>query len=161
MTEPASAIAERVKYSPSVAALLSQNTAEAQLGRLFVRFTEALMDQDSSRIDTVVTADARFHELEDAGLPQGPVGFKVFRKQINAAFPDERVVIVAMGFPEQGIIETELDCTATHTGELMGNPATGRVIRFTVFTKNRFEGDRMAERWDRMDVPSFLAQLKA
>jgi predicted ester cyclase len=160
MTEPASTTAERVKYSPSVSVLLSQNTAEAQLGRLFVRFAEALMDQDSSRIDAVVTADARFHELEDAGFPPGPVGFKAFRKQINAALPDERVLIVAMGFPERGVIETELACTGTHRGELMGHPATGKVVSFTVYTKNRFEGDRMAERWDRMDVPDLLAQLK-
>jgi predicted ester cyclase len=160
MTKPVSAVAERVEYSPSVAALLAQDTAEAQLGRLFVRFAEALMDQDSNRIDAVVTADARFHELEDAGYPPGPHGFKVFRGQINAALPDEHVVIVQMRFPEPGIIETELDCTATHMGELMGNPATGKAIRFTVYTKNRFEGDRMAERWDRMDVAGLLAQLK-
>jgi len=161
MTKSVGALAERVEFSPSVAALLAQNTAEAHLGRLFVGFAKALMDQDSNRIDAVVTADARFHELEEAGFPPGPDGFKLFRKQINAALPDEHVVIVEMRFPERGIIETELDCTATHLGELMGNPATGRAVRFTVYTRNRFEGDRMAERWDRMDVAGLLAQLKA
>ena len=161
MTDPASVLAERVRYSPSVAALLAQNSAEAQLGRLFVRFAEALMHKDSSRIDAVVTADARFHELEDAGFALGPPGFKVFRKQINEAFPDEQVVIVEMRFPEPGIIETELDCKATHRGELMGHPPTGKEVRFTVHTRNRFEGDRMAERWDRMDVAGLLAQLKS
>jgi len=101
------------------------------------------------------------HELEDAGFALGPPGFKVFRKQINEAFPDEQVVIVEMRFPEPGIIETELDCKATHRGELMGNPPTGKEVRFTVHTRNRFEGDRMAERWDRMDVAGLLAQLKS
>lgn len=150
-----------IEYSESVASLLKQSTPEAQLGLLFVRFAEALLQPNGEGIDNVVTADARFHELEAAGLPPGPLGFKAFRKQINAAFPDESVFIVAMRFPEPSIIETELACTATHRGELMGIPATGKQVRFTIHTRNRFENERMAERWDRMDVAALLAELKS
>jgi predicted ester cyclase len=154
-------VTNRIEYSESVASLLKQSTPEAQLGLLFVRFAEALLQPNGEGIDNVVTADARFHELEAAGLPPGPLGFKAFRKQINAAFPDESVFIVAMRFPEPSIIETELACTATHRGELMGIPATGKQIRFTIHTRNRFENERMAERWDRMDVAALLAELKS
>jgi predicted ester cyclase len=120
-----------------------------------------LLHPHGEGIDNVVTAGARFHELEAAGFPPGPQGFKAFRKQINAAFPDEKVVIVAMRFPEPSIIETELACTATHRGELMGIPATGKQVRFTIHTRNRFEKERMAERWDRMDFAALLAELKS
>jgi len=161
MTDATSVPAERIKYSPSVASLLAGNTTEARLGRLFVRFCEALLDPNADRIDDSVTAGARFHELEAAGFPPGPPGFKVFRKQINVAFPDERVVIMSMRFPEPDIIETELACTATHRGELMGIPATGKVVEFTLYTRNRFEGERMAERWDRMDFAGLLAQVRS
>jgi predicted ester cyclase len=152
---------DRIQYSESVASLLGQNTAEAQLGRLFVRFAEALLQPRGEGIDEVVTADARFHELEAAGFPPGPQGFKAFKNQINAAFPDEEVVIVAMRFPEPGIIETELACTATHRGDLMDIPATGKQVHFTIHTRNRFVRDRMAERWDRMDFAGLIAQLKS
>jgi predicted ester cyclase len=151
---------ERIELSPQVASLLQQGTQNAELGRLFVRFSEALVDPDSSRIDKVITTNARFHELESAGMPPGPAGLKLFRKQINAAFPDEHVVIVSMRFPEENCIETELDCTATHRGELMGVPATGRSVRFTVYTRNRFHNGLMAERWDRMDFAGLMAQLQ-
>ena len=154
-------VTNRIEYSESVASLLKLSTPEAQLGLLFVRFAEALLQPNGEGIDNVVTADARFHELEAAGLPPGPLGFKAFRKQINAAFPDESVFIVAMRFPEPSIIETELACTATHRGELMGIPATGKQVRFTIHTRNRFENERMAERWDRMDVAALLAELKS
>jgi len=154
-------VTNRIEYSESVASLLKQSTPEAQLGLLFVRFAEALLQPNGEGIDNVVTADARFHELEAAGLPPGPLGFKAFRKQINAAFPDESVFIVAMRFPEPSIIETELACTATHRGELMGIPATGKQVRFTIHTRNRFENERMAERWDRMDIAALLAELKS
>ena len=154
-------VKNRIEYSSSVASLLDEDTARARLGRSFVRFCEALLDRDSQRIDAVITADARFHELEAAGFPNGPQGFKLFRSQINAAFPDEHVAIVSMRFPEQDIIETELACTATHRGELMGIPATGKRVNFTVYTRNRFDGEKMAERWDRTDFAALLAQLKA
>ena len=151
----------RIQYSESVASLLKQNTAPSRLGQLFVRFAEALLRANGEGIDDVVAPGARFHELEAAGFPPGPQGFKAFRAQINAAFPDESVVIVAMRFPEPGIIETELACTATHRGELMGIPATGKQVHFTVHTRNRFDGDKMAERWDRMDFAGLLADLKS
>ena len=157
MTEPAES---RIEYAPSVASLLKEDTTQARLARSFVRFAEALLDSNGQRIDEVVTADARFHELEAAGFPPGPQGFRLFRGQLNAAFPDEHVVIMSMRFPEEDIIETELACTATHRGELMGIPATGKRVSFTVYTRNRFAGERMAERWDRADFAGLLAQLK-
>ena len=45
----------------------------------------------------------------------------------------------------------------------MGIPASGKQVAFTIYTRNRFEGDRMAERWDRIspDFPTFVAQLKS
>lgn len=150
----------RIKCAPHVASLLAEETPQALLGRRFLRFCEALLDPDSTRIDEVVTPNARFHELEEAGLPPGINGLKIFRSQINAAFPDEHVEIVAMRFPEQNIVETELACTATHKGPLMGIPATGKRVSFTVYTRNRFEGDRMAERWDRTDFAGLMAQLR-
>jgi len=43
-----------------------------------------------------VTPDARFHELEAIGYPRGPEGFKMFRRQVNAAIPDEHIFIIAL-----------------------------------------------------------------
>jgi len=154
-------VTKRIEFAPAVAGFLAQDTLEARLGRAWVRFAEALLDRDPNRIDDVVTPDARFHELEAAGFARGPHGFKFFRSQMNAAFPDEHVVIVSMRFPEANIVETELACTATHLGELMGIPATGKRVSFTVYTRNRFEGDKMAERWDRADFADLLAQLRS
>jgi hypothetical protein len=72
----------------------------------------------------------------------------------------DRVEIVAMRFPEENLVETELECTATHMGELMGIPATGKRVNFTVCTRNRFDGQKMAERWDRTDFAGLLSQLR-
>jgi len=111
--------------------------------------------------DRVVSPDARFHELEAIGYPRGPEGFKVFRRQINAAIPDEHISIIAVRFEGADIIEADLDISATHTGgEIMGIPAaTGRKIRFEVRSRARFVDGKMAERWDQVDFEHIKRQL--
>jgi predicted ester cyclase len=160
MTASNSAKSARLEFAPEVAALLSGTTPQAKLGQSFVRFAESLLMADPTSIDQFVTSDARFHELEAAGFPPGPLGLKTFRKQINTAFPDEHVVIVAMRIVRADTIETDLDCTATHLGELMGIPASGRAVRFLVHTRNRFVDGRMAERWDKTDFEDLLRQIR-
>ena len=119
------------------------------------------MAQDPAGIDNVVTADSRFHELEAIGLPRGPEGFKLFRRQVNAAIPDEHILITAVRFEGDDIIEADLDISATHTGEgMMGSPAaTGRKIRFVVNARNRLRDGKLAERWDRADFEDIKRQL--
>jgi steroid delta-isomerase-like uncharacterized protein len=48
----------------------------------------------------------------------------------------------------------------THTGELMGIPATGRPISITGITIMKFEDGRVAERWDSDDSATVLSRLR-
>ncbi len=119
-----------------------------------------ILAPDLAVIDTVVTRDARFYELEAIGYPCGPEGFKMFRRQVNAAIPDEHIFIVAVRFEGDDIIEADLDISATHTGEeFMGIPSTGRKIRFDVHARGRFVDGKMAERWDQADFEDIRRQL--
>jgi predicted ester cyclase len=131
----------------AVKAILEVDTPRSQLLRHFLDFTEAILAPDPAGIDRVVSLDARFYELEAIGYPRGPEGFKMFRRQVNAAIPDEHIFIIAVRFEGDDIIEADLDIRATHTGEeMMGAPATGRKIRFGVHARDRFVGGKMAER---------------
>jgi len=151
---------QRIELSPAVRAILETDTPKSQLLRHFLRFTETLLAPDLAGIDSVVTPDARFHELEAIGYPRGPEGFKMFRRQVNAAVPDEHISIIAVRFEGEDIIEADLDISATHTGEeLMGVPAAGRKIRFDVGARGRFVDGKMAERWDRANFEDVKRQL--
>jgi predicted ester cyclase len=152
---------QRIELSPAVRAILEADTPRSQLLKHFLRFTEALLAPDVAGIDSTVTPDARFHELEAIGYPRGPEGFKMFRRQVNAAIPDEHIFIIAVRFEGDDIIEADLDISATHTGaEFMGIPAaTGRKIRFDVHARGRFVDGKMAERWDRADFEDIKRQL--
>jgi predicted ester cyclase len=151
---------QRIELSPAVRAIRATDTPKAQLLKHYLRFTEAIIAPDPAMIDGVVTPDARFHELEAIGYPPGPEGFKVFRRQVNSAVPDEHIFITAVRFEGDDIIEADLDISATHTGaDMMGITATGRKIRFDVHARGRFVDGKMAERWDRADFEDIKRQL--
>jgi predicted ester cyclase len=151
---------QRIELSPAVRAILGADTPKSQLLRHFLRFSDAILAADLAGIDRVVTPDARFHELETIGYPRGPEAFKIFRRQVNAAIPDEHIFITAVSFEGDDIIEADLDISATHTGEeFMGIPATGRKIRFDVHARNRFVDGKLAERWDQVDFEDIRRQL--
>ena len=151
---------QRIQLAPAVAAILEADTPMSQLLRHYLRFTEAIITLDPVNIDRVVTSDARFHELESIGYPRGPEGFKLFRRQVNAAIPDEHISITAVRFDGDDIIEADLDISATHTGaEFMGISPKGRKIRFNVQARSRFVDGKLAERWDRADFEAIKRQL--
>ena len=151
---------QRVELSPAVQAILEAGNPNSQLLRDYVRFSDAIIAPDTAGIDRVVTPDARFHELEAIGLPRGPEGFKIFRRQVNAAIPDEHIFVTAVRFEGDDIIEADLTISATHTGEeFMGIRAAGRKIRFNVHARGRFVDGKMAERWDQVDFADIKRQL--
>ena len=152
---------QRIELSPEVEAILQGENPKSQLLRDFLRFSDAILAPDPVGIDSVVTPDARFHELEAIGFPRGPEGFKIFRRQVNAAIPDEHLFISAVRFEGDDIIEADLDISATHTGgEFVGIPGpTGRRIRYDVLTRGRYVDGKLAERWDRIDFEDIKRQL--
>jgi predicted ester cyclase len=151
---------QRIELSSAARAILEGDTPKSQLLRQFLGYIEALLAPDLAGIDRAVAPDARFHELEAIGYPRGPEGFKMFRRLVNAAVPDEHVFINAVRFEGDDIIEADLNIRATHTGEeFMGIPATGRKIRFDVHARSRFVDGKMAERWDRVDFEDIKRQL--
>jgi len=150
----------RIELSQPVQAILDANTPKSRLLGDYLRFLEAIIAPDGAGIDGVITTDARFHELEEIGLPPGPQGLKIFRQQVNGACPDEHISIDSVRFVGDDILEADLDIRATHTGlEMMGIPAAGRKLRFGVGARNRFVDGRLAERWDVADFADIRRQL--
>jgi len=150
----------RLALAPAVAEMLGRPGAPgSELLRKFLRYGEALLSPDPAALDVVVEPDARLHDLEAMGLPPGLAGLKLFRQMINAAFPDERPELLRFGAEDDGTVTAELTATGTHRGELMGLPPTGRVATWHIRTRIRFHGDKVAERWDTVDVDDLIRQL--
>jgi predicted ester cyclase len=151
--------AHRIELSPAVGAILQSDGPRCQFLKHYLRYLEALLAPDPAGLDSVVTPDGRFHELEALGLPRGPEGLKMFRRQVNAAIPDEHIVVAAVRFEGDDVIEADMAMEATQTGEIFGIPATGRTIRFEVHERCRFIEGKLAERWARVDFDGIKRQL--
>ena len=151
--------AERIELSPAVRAILDADSPESQFLQRYLRYLQALLAPDPAGLDSVVTPDGRFHELEAIGLPRGREGLKMFRRQVNAAIPDEQILITAVRFEGDDIIEADMVMEATQTGELLGIPASGRRICFDVRERCRFVDGMLAERWARVDFEDIKRKL--
>jgi predicted ester cyclase len=155
----ATALSQRIELNPAVWAILETDGPKSQFLKHFVRYLQGILTADTAVIDSVVTTDVRCHELETIGLPPGPKGLKMFRRQVNAAIPDEHILITAVRFEGGDIIEADMVMNATQTGEIFGIPATNRKIRFEVHSRSRFVEGKLAERWDQVDFEDIKRQL--
>jgi len=152
-------LSQRIELSPAVRAVLDADGPKSEFLQRFVRYLQALLDPNTAGLDNVVTPDVRLHELEAMGIPRGREGLKMFRRQANAAMPDEHILIVAVSFEGNDIIEADLVMNATQRGEFLGIPATGRKFRFDVHERCRFVDGKLAERWAQFDIEDIKRQL--
>ena len=149
---------QRIELSPAVRAVLEADSPKSQLLKYFLRYLEVLL-ADPAGLDSAVTPDVRCYELEGMGYPRGLEGFRMFRRQVNAAIPDEHILITAVRFEGDDIIEADMEMSATAVGEFMGIRASGQKIRFDVHARSRFVDGKMAERWDQVDFEDIKRQL--
>jgi predicted ester cyclase len=151
--------ANRIELSLAVRAILEADSRQSQFLKHYLQYLQALLSPDTAGLDRVVTPDCRCHELQALGLPCGPDGLKMFRRQVNAAIPDEQIFLAAVRFEGDDIIEADMVMEATQTGEIIGIPATGRRVRFDVHERCRFVDGKLAERWARVDFEGIKRQL--
>lgn len=93
-------------------------------------------------------------------LPPGPEGFKQFASIYFAAFPDLRLTIEDM-VAEGDTVVTRWTSHATHAGNLMGIPPTGKSTTVTGITINRIAGGKAVETWTNFDMLGLLQQIGA
>ena len=120
-------------------------------------YEEVWNDKNLDAIDELVAADSVDHELPP-GLPPGREGAKAFVGMYLGAFPDTRITIEDI-VAEGDRVVTRWSATGTHTGELMGIPATGKQINVTGLDINRISGGKSAEHWGQFDQMGLMQQL--
>ncbi|WP_208880040.1 ester cyclase [Streptomyces armeniacus] len=123
------------------------------------RLYKGLEGGDVDLADELFTADF----VTSEGLHQnvtGPQGFKDAIRGVHSAYTDPRFEILDMvGEGDEVMVRWRM--RATHTGELMGVPATGRQVSTEAFALFRFTGDRISERHAVVDRLGLLQQVRA
>lgn len=107
--------------------------------------------------DEVVSPSVVHH---GPGLPSDIAGLKQVLPMFRAAFPDMRFTVEAM-IADGDVVVDRMTVYATHQGEMMGIPASGRRVRFTEMHMARVEGGKIVERWSEWDQLGLLQQIGA
>jgi predicted ester cyclase len=110
---------------------------------------------DTSVFDAVIAADAVIHQ---PGFPPNREGFKQALPAFRTAFPDFRVLEFET-FGEGDQVADRVVWTATHTGELMGIPPTGKTITVRETHIRRFAGGKIVEHWGQWDQIGMMQQI--
>jgi predicted ester cyclase len=101
-------------------------------------------------------------ELPTIGAVAEPsiAGLKAVNTAFRAAFPDLRATIDEV-FANGDWVTARLTWTGTNTGEMFGQPPTGKAVSVTELEIVRCENGRIVELRQVIDIPGLMAQLSS
>src|SRR3984893_7226640 len=108
-------------------------------------------------IEELFSPKAILH-LPAEGLPEGPEGQKAIGRVIFAAFPDVHVTLDCV-IAEGNFVAERHTARATHKGEFMAIPATGKSIYWTENHVYRIENGRISELWSEWSYQKLMDQI--
>jgi predicted ester cyclase len=108
-------------------------------------------------VDELFSPRALVHLPAD-GLPEGPEGQKAIARSLFAAFPDVHVTLDDV-IAEGNFVAERHTARATHKGEFMSIPATGKKIYWTENHFYRLEDGRIQELWSEWSFQKLMDQL--
>lgn len=117
-------------------------------------FPAAWNHGDFSPAEKYVHPDIVDHFDNSRGIEAVKGVIKTFR----SAFPDLQLTVINE-IAEGDKVVHHWTMTATHKGEFMGIPPSGKKLTWTGITIVRIAGDKIVERWANVDVLSILQQL--
>ena len=132
--------------------------SRAEQNKSIVReFTRIFKNQHNvDGIDHLFAADFK-HNFAPP-IPPGLAGFKAIGRMMNTAFPDVIVTEQDMVADEHTAVERS-SAVATHLGSLMGEPPTGKQVRWTEIHIYRIRDGKVVEHWVEMKMLELLKQI--
>jgi steroid delta-isomerase-like uncharacterized protein len=127
--------------------------------QLVVDFIQALFTKgDLDAVDRYLHPDFVDHDPPLPGGPAGREGMRDAAVTFRAALPDWHSELDQL-VEEGDVVVERFHASGTHSGELMGVPASGRTIVLQGINVFRIEDGRIIERWGRLDLLGLMHQL--
>ena len=133
-----------------------------------VKPLEEIMRRQADTFNDPKTRESSYFEFYDdsliihgfpPNLPTNKEGFKEFIYSLWSAFPDIRIIfedLIIQGNKVAG----RYYLTGTHKGEFLGISATDKQFKVNGMTIFSFRDEKVAERWNIVDIMSLTGQLK-
>jgi steroid delta-isomerase-like uncharacterized protein len=118
---------------------------------------------NKGNLDVIEELFAPDYVFRDPASPEevrGPEGVRQFVETYRKAFPDFQVTTddqIAVGDK----VVSRWTIRATHQGELLGIPPSGKRIEFAGITIDRIEGGKFMETWEIYDALGLMRQIGA
>jgi steroid delta-isomerase-like uncharacterized protein len=123
------------------------------------RYHDAWNSGDIDSLDGIMAADVVNHS-QLPGQPDGVEGFKQALGWMRSGVPDLKITIDAT-VANGDWVATRWTGSGTHTGALMGIPATGKSVTVTGIDICRVADGRIVEYWQELGMLSMLQQVGA
>jgi len=118
-------------------------------------YEEVLNGSDLAAADGIVAADFVIN-----GERVGREGIKQAAAQVRSIFPNLHVTIEDV-IAEGDRVVTRFVGRASHRGDFLGIPPTGKTVTLAGVHVDRIADGRIAERWETVDLLTVLRQLGA
>ena len=127
--------------------------------RLVDAFIQDLFTRgDLTAVDRFLDPGFVNHDPPYPGAPAGPEGMRHAAVLFRTACPDWHSDLEQLVEQDDVVVE-RFTARGTRRGELMGVPPTGEVLELRGINIFRISGDRIVERWGRLDELGVLRQL--
>ncbi|MDQ3506266.1 MAG: ester cyclase [Actinomycetota bacterium] len=133
-----------------------RNTHNKKLVEDFIR--KLFSEGDLEAVDRYLDPAFVNHDPPYPGAPDGPEGMRQAAAMFRRAAPDWHSDVEQL-VAESDIVVERFTASGTLRGELMGVQPTGQQIALAGVNIFRIDGDRIVERWGRLDELGLLRQL--
>ena len=122
--------------------------------------TEIWNDGRLDLVDGVVAPDYVRHDPAFPEEVRGPEGYKRYVRALMEPFPDGKIFVEdVIVDPSGNKAAIRWTWRATHTGDFMGIPPTGKRVELAGISIVRAENGKLVECWDGYDSVGLLRQL--
>ena len=125
------------------------------------RFNKEFIEGGNINAFNEIISPDFINQTAPPGVSKGPEGVLYFFNHfLKPAFPDLKVEIQQQ-VAENDMVTTHKIFHATHKGEFMGIPATGKNITMEVMDIIRLKDGKFVEHWGILDMQSVMMQITA
>lgn len=133
-----------------------QIAGNKQLVEAFIQ--ELFSKGDLGAVDRYLDPGFVNHDPPFPGAPDGPEGMRAAAAMFRQALPDWHSEVHHL-VAEGDIVVERFTASGTHRGVLMGAQPTDATVVLAGINVFRIDGDRIVERWGRLDEAGLLRQL--
>jgi steroid delta-isomerase-like uncharacterized protein len=136
-------------------------TAETETNKQLVRrWIDLANANDFAGLSEVWAPDCVLHQGEDLGDVNGFPAFRTLLESFYTGMPDLHITVDDV-LSKGDLVISRTTSRATHAGEVLGIPATGRKVEYTGIATYRIVAGKIAEEWFNDDFFTLFQQLTA